>query len=118
MNVELLRKSIVMAFIILGVGYIIFPPFYEEGVWRIIVPLIGVLDFVLAYDLFSKKFKLQNYYRGISIGFLIIGISFFGQSNEYYGNFTIPMMLLESIGVVGSILLLIYSFKYNVETNK
>jgi len=112
MNKENLSKVIGMLFIFSGIGYLMFPPFYEEGLWKMIVPLLSAIDFLLAYDFLKKKYKYQKYYSAIAIGSLIVIFPFYGESIGYYGNLAIPMMVVESILALACILLLVFTFKH------
>ena len=62
-HTQILTWATAALFVVSGAGYIVFPPFYEEGIWKIIVPVLGTTDIVAAYALLKDNTKLKRYSR-------------------------------------------------------
>ena len=106
----LISRLTIVAWITSGLGYVVFPPFYEDGAARIYVPLLGSVDFIIAYALFRKSEWLKPWALPIYIGTLVVAIPFFGKSSVDLGSLAIPMLISESAALLAAIGLLALSF--------
>ncbi len=66
-------------FIITGIGYIVLPPFYEEEIWKVLVPALGTIDFIVAYALFNKNALFIKYSRIYAGATLLVAVPFWGK---------------------------------------
>ena len=100
----------VCLFVVAGIGYIVFPPFYEDGLGKFIVPLLGTTDLIAAYALIKNNAKLKRFSRPYAVGTLFIAIPFWGESSEYYGKLLNPMLVVETSVILACSALLLISF--------
>jgi hypothetical protein len=105
-----LLKTTTVALVAHGLGYAILAPFYETGAAKYYVPLLSLLDFFVAYSLIRNMPWLKSWVRGLSIGWLIVAVPFWGRSSEFHGQLAAPMLVVESLSVLAGIGLLLLSF--------
>jgi hypothetical protein len=105
-----LRNATLMALVTAGIGYAVLPPFYETGAAKYYVPLLSLLDFFLAYSLIRNLLWLKSWIRGLSIGWLLVAVPFWGRSSEFHGELAMPMLIVESLSVLAGLGLLLLSF--------
>jgi hypothetical protein len=99
-----------LAWIVSGLGYVALPPFYEEGSAKFYVPILGSIDFIIAYALLKDMAWIKRWALAISVGTLVVAIAFYGGSSTSHGAFTIPMLISESAAIVAALGLLALSF--------
>ena len=99
-----------LAWIVSGLGYVALPPFYEEGSAKFFVPILGSIDFIIAYALLKDMAWIKRWALAISVGTLVVAIPFYGSSSTSHGAFTVPMLISESAAIVAALGLLVLSF--------
>lgn len=107
----MLERVAGVIFIFTGLGYIVFPPLYEVGAAKVLVPTLGLIDLFVAYDILKGKRRLRNYYLWGAVGGLAVAIPFWGKSAEFYGSLMVPMMVVESLFIAAALILLISQVK-------
>ena len=105
-----LLKATAVALVATGLGYAVLPPFYETGAAKYYVPLLSLLDLFVAYSLIRNMPWLKSWIRGISLGWLLVAVPFWGRSSEFHGELAAPMLVVESLSVLAGIGLLLLSF--------
>jgi hypothetical protein len=98
-----------LAWIVSGLGYVALPPFYEEGSAKFYVPLLGSIDFIIAYALLKEVAWLKRWALAISVGTLVVAIPFYGSSSTSHGAFAVPMLFSESAAIIAALGLLALS---------
>src|SRR5688500_4144572 len=73
-------RTTVGALAVSGLGYIVFPPFYETGIWKFLVPLLGAFDLWIALAIVKRSVWVRRWLRPFAIGTLIVAVPFWGQS--------------------------------------
>lgn len=105
-----LLKATAVALVATGFGYAMLPPFHETGAAKYYVPLLSLLDFFIAYSLIRNKPWLKSWARGISLGWLLVAVPFWGRSSEFHGGLAASMFVVESLSALAGIGLLLLSF--------
>ena len=108
--ITLTLRITALAWIVSGLGYVALPPFYEEGSAKLFVPILGSIDFIIAYALLKGMAWLKRLALAISVGTLVVAIPFYGSSSTSHGAFTVPMLISESAAIVAALGLLVLSF--------
>lgn len=94
-----------------GLGYIVLSPMYENGIWIVLVPVLGAADLLIAYAVWKRRAWVSKWLLPIGIGTLFVAVPLWGESSEFYGDLAVPMLGVESAEIIAAVCLIVLAFR-------
>lgn len=100
-------KIALVALAISGLGYLVLSPIYETGIWKLVVPILGAVDLLVAYAIWKRRPWINKWLLPFGIGTSLVAVPFWGSSSEFHGDLAAPMLVVESATIVAAICLIV-----------
>jgi len=102
------------AWAISGLGYLILSPIYETGIWKLVVPVLGATDLLVAHAIWKHRPWINPWLLPIGIGTLLVAVPFWGSSSAFHGDLAAPMLVVESATIVAATCLIVLARRSTV----